>query len=156
MEEWLIILAKAFFTGCAAVGFGILFNTPKKNLFVIFGGGAIAGLMKYSILYFTPGMVISATFFATLAMGGYTMAIASKRHEPQLIFAIPCVIPLVPGAFAYRTMLGLIKLSGQMGPDYSTTISETVHNGAITLFTIMAFSVGVIITNWGEKTLKRK
>jgi uncharacterized membrane protein YjjB (DUF3815 family) len=156
MEEWIYILLKAFFSGCAALGFGILFNVPKKNLYVIWIGGAIVGLVKFTILYFTPSSIILATFWSSLILGVYSMIMAHKRHESQMIIAIPCVIPLVPGAFAYRTMLGLIKLSGQIGPEYSRTLSETVHDGAVTLFIIMAFSIGIIITNRIGKDITKK
>jgi uncharacterized membrane protein YjjB (DUF3815 family) len=62
-----------------------------------------------------------------------------------MIFAIPSVIPLVPGVFAYRTMLGLMKLTGNIGSDYSQVLSETIHNGVITLFVILALSLGVTV-----------
>ncbi|OIR12116.1 hypothetical protein GALL_63670 [mine drainage metagenome] len=62
-----------------------------------------------------------------------------------MIFAIPSVIPLIPGVFAYRTMLGLIKLTGNIGADYNQILSETVNNGAKTLFIIMSLSLGVAI-----------
>ena len=62
-----------------------------------------------------------------------------------MIFAIPSVIPLVPGVFAYHTMFGIIKLTGSIGSDYALTLSETVYNGVTTLFIIMAISLGVAI-----------
>ena len=62
-----------------------------------------------------------------------------------MVFAIPAVIPLIPGVFAYRTMLGLMKLTGAIGPDYNIIISETVNNGAKTLFIIMSLAIGVAV-----------
>lgn len=145
MEEWTNILFKAFWCGCAAIGFGILFNVPKKNLAAVWVGGAIVGLVKFSVLLYVPSSIILASFMAALIVGIYSMIIAFMRHEAQMIFAIPSVIPLVPGAFAYRTMFGLIKLSGNVGADFSRTLSEAVHNGVFILFIIMAFTIGVII-----------
>ena len=51
----------------------------------------------------------------------------------------------MPGVFAYRFMLGLIKLTGSIGPDYIQTISETVSNGSKTLFIIMSLAMGVAV-----------
>ena len=93
MEEWITIMLKAFFCGWAALGFGILFNVPKKNLVHAWTGGAIVGLVKFTILHFTPPSIILATFLASLVLGFYTIVIAYNRQEPQLIFAIPCIIP---------------------------------------------------------------
>ena len=145
MTELITVLFKAFWVGCAAFGFAILFNVPVKYLFAVWIGGAVVGLIKFGVLlYFSPSIIL-ATFLAALVMGIYSVVVAHIFHEPPMIFAIPPVIPLVPGAFAYRTMYGLIKLSGNVDADYSSTLSETVRNGALTLFIIMAFIIGVII-----------
>ncbi|WP_301930041.1 hypothetical protein [Ferruginibacter sp.] len=42
-------------------------------------------------------------------------------------------------------MLGLIKLTGAIGPDYQAIISDTVNNGAKTLFVIMSLAMGVAV-----------
>jgi len=89
--------------------------------------------------------VIQSSFFAALAVGIFSVPVAHWRHEPPMIFAIPSVIPLIPGVFAYRTMIGLIKLTGKVGDDYSLTLSQTVNNGVTTLFIIMAIAIGVSI-----------
>jgi hypothetical protein len=41
-------------------------------------------------------------------------------------------------------MLGLIKLTGAIGPEYSNIISETVRHGVLTLFIVMAIAMGVV------------
>lgn len=156
MAEWINILFKAFWCGWAAVGFGILFNVPMKNLWAIWIGGAIVGLVKFCVLFFSPSSVIIASFIASLLLSVYCMIIARKLHEPELIFAIPSVIPLVPGVFAYRTMLGFIKLSGNIGADFSHILNETVHNGTVTLFIILSFTIGVIIPYQFEKEITKR
>jgi len=39
----------------------------------------------------------------------------------------------------------LIKLSSAAAGDFTTTLADTAHNGALTLFIIMAFTIGIII-----------
>jgi uncharacterized membrane protein YjjB (DUF3815 family) len=107
-------------------------------------GGAIGGFLKFGLLQFSLGVVF-ASFVGAAAVGILSIPIAHFRHVPPMIFAIPSVIPLIPGVFAYRTMLGLIKLTGNIGPDYSTILSETVNNGSKTLFIIMSLAMGVAI-----------
>ena len=51
----------------------------------------------------------------------------------------------LPGVFAYRTMLGFIKLADKIEDDYTGILSETVHSGVTTLFIIMAIAIGVAI-----------
>ncbi|OQP40081.1 hypothetical protein A4H97_17875 [Niastella yeongjuensis] len=156
MPELLNVLFKSFWVGCAAFGFGILFNVPKKYLAVVWLGGAIVGFIKFSVLLYISSSIILATFLAALVVGIYSVIIAYVRNEPPMIFAIPPVIPLVPGAFAYRTMYGLIKLTGNVDAEFSRTLSETVRNGALTLFIIMSFTIGVIIPYEIGKEISRK
>jgi uncharacterized membrane protein YjjB (DUF3815 family) len=156
MTALIPVLVKAFWVGCAAFGFAILFNVPKKYLAAVWLGGAITGLIKFGVLLYISSSIILATFLAALTVGIYSVIIAHVYHEPPMIFAIPPVIPLVPGAFAYRTMYGLIKLTGKVDADFSQTLAETVRNGALTLFIIMAFTIGVIIPYEVGKDLSKR
>jgi uncharacterized membrane protein YjjB (DUF3815 family) len=156
MTEFVNVLFKAFWVGWAALGFAILFNVPRKYLAAVWIGGAMVGLIKYGVLLYTSVSIIPATFLAALAVGTYSVIIAHIRHEPPMIFAIPPVIPLVPGAFAYRTMYGLIKLSGNVDADFSRTLSETVRNGVLTLFIILSFTIGIIIPYEVGKDILKK
>lgn len=142
--DWILVLSKAFWCGWGAVGFGILFNVPPRTLLAIWIGGAIGGMLKFSLLQLSVGVVL-ASFAGALAIGISSIPIAHFRHVPPMIFAIPSVIPMVPGVFAYRTMLGLIKLTGTIGPDYNQVLSETINNGSKTLFIIMSLAMGVTI-----------
>jgi uncharacterized membrane protein YjjB (DUF3815 family) len=146
MEMLLIILAKAFWCGWAALGFSLLFNAPVRALLPVWNCGFLAGLVKFSLLHPALGAgIIMASFLASLAIGLVSIPVAHLRHVTPMIFAIPAVIPLVPGTFAYRTMLGLMKLTGKVGADYSSILDETVHNGVTTLFIILALSLGAAV-----------
>ncbi|PWT98335.1 MAG: hypothetical protein C5B52_12350 [Bacteroidetes bacterium] len=156
MADWINILLKAFWCGSAAVGFGILFNVAKENLIVVMLGGFIVGLIKFSALKYVSPSIVLASFLAALVMGIYSMIIAQIRHEPLMTYATPSVIPLVPGVFAYRTMFGLIKLSSAAGDEYSRILSDTARNGALTLFIILSFVLGIIIPYQIGKDISRK
>ena len=146
MTEWFVIITKAIWCGFAGLGFGVLFNVPVRALLPVWVGGFIAGLVKFSILHIATGAgMTAASFAAALTVGFLSLLIAYLLRVPPLIFAIPSVIPLIPGAFAYRTMLGLMKLTGNIGSDYTLLLSETVYNGVTTLFVIMALSLGVTV-----------
>ncbi len=142
--DFTTILLKAFWCGWGAVGFGILFNVPPRTLFALYIGGAIGGFLKFYLLSMSVGVVLSS-FVGASVIGILSIPTAHFRHVPPMIFAIPSVIPLIPGIFAYRTMLGLIKLSGTLGVDYNTIMAETVNNGVKTLFIIMSLAMGVAI-----------
>lgn len=138
------ILAKAFWCGWAALGFGILFNSPSRILWLLWLCGAIAGCTKFSLMGFGYGIVLSS-FVAASCVGILSIPLSHTGHTPSIIIAIPSVIPLVPGVFAYRSMLGLMKLAQSMNKDYVKILSDTVHYGCQTLFIVVALAIGVTI-----------
>jgi len=142
--DWVTILERAFWCGWGALGFSILFNVPPRTIFAIWILGALGGFFKFTLLQLSAGVVL-ASFTAAVAVGFSCIPIAHFRHAPPMIFAIPAVIPMVPGVFAYRFMLGLMKLTGDIGSDYNDILAETINNGARTLFIIMSLAIGVAV-----------
>jgi uncharacterized membrane protein YjjB (DUF3815 family) len=143
MNLLLDILPKAFWCGCGALGFAVLFNTPGRALLPIYLCGFMAGFIKFSVLHpMAGGGPIIASMAAASAVGFASLPMAHWRHVPPVIISIPSVIPLVPGSAAYRTMLGLIKYIRQTDLD---VLGETFHNGLLTLFIILALALGVTL-----------
>ena len=144
--EILMILEKGIWFGFAALGFAILFNVPQRTLLIIWLIGAAGGLTKLILMQSNIGIVI-ATFAGASLVGILSVYAAHNKHAPPLVFSIPSVIPMIPGAFAYRMMLGLMKLSSTAvsTETYSQTLSETTSNGLKALFILMALAVGVAI-----------
>ena len=144
--EILMILEKGIWFGFAALGFAILFNVPQRTLLIIWLIGATGGLTKLMLMQCDIGIVIS-TFAGASLVGILSVYAAHNKHAPPLVFSIPSVIPMIPGAFAYRMMLGLMKLAGTAVPNdtYYQTLAETTSNGLKTMFILMALAVGVAI-----------
>ena len=144
--EILMILEKGIWFGFAALGFAILFNVPQRTLLIIWSIGALGGILKLVFMQLNIGIVI-ASFAGAALVGILSVYAAHNKHAPPLVFSIPAVIPMVPGAFAYRMMLGLIKLSGTelSSNTYYQTLAETTSNGLKSMFILMALAVGVAV-----------
>ena len=143
MSDVFDILFKAFWCGWAATGFAILFNAPVRALWAIYLFGFIGGLVKYLVLYpAVGGGVIVASLAAASAVGFLSIPAAHWRHVPPVVLGIPAVIPLVPGSFAYRSMLGLIRFINHQD---MKVISDAIHNGLMTVFIILVLSLGVTL-----------
>ncbi|MCX6239654.1 MAG: threonine/serine exporter family protein [Bacteroidia bacterium] len=142
----LMILEKGIWFGFAALGFAVLFNVPQRALMIIWLIGAAGGLTKLIMMQCNIGIVI-ATFAGASLVGILSVSAAHNKHAPPLVFSIPSVIPMIPGAFAYRMMLGLMKLSGTAisNDNYYQTLAETTSNGLKALFILLALAVGVAI-----------
>lgn len=144
--HWLELIEKGFWGGWAAIGFAVLFNVPARALWSVYMLGFIGVLAKFSLLEFNVHVVLAALIGASL-VGIFSIKAAHKKHAPPLIFAIPSVIPLVPGIFAYKTMLGIISLTEKVGDNYNQILADTINNGTKATFIIMALAVGVSIPN---------
>jgi uncharacterized membrane protein YjjB (DUF3815 family) len=65
-------------------------------------------------------------------------------HCPAEVFSFPSLLPMIPGLFAYRTILSLIKFMQNTNPIKNQGfIMDFFHNGITTLFILLALVVGV-------------
>lgn len=143
MENWLLFIDRWFWLGIGATGFAILFNVPRRTILTIFLLGAFGGILKFIILELS-GSIILGSFFGAMLVGFASITAAHYKHAPPFVLAIPAVIPMVPGAFTYRAMLGIIHLTGKI--DHNTFLSileDTVDNGLKAFFVLAALSLGV-------------
>ncbi len=139
------ILEKSVWAGIAAIGFAILFNVPRRVIFSIWALGALGGLIKFSAMQFDIRIVF-ASFLSATAIGILSIQMAHKRNSPPLVFFVPSVIPMIPGVFAYKMMLGLIALANIENTDvFTQTLMETVKNGATAMFILISLGTGVAI-----------
>lgn len=142
---FLEILIKSFWAGIAAIGFAILFNVPRRTLFPIWSIGAMGGLIKFTAMNYEMGVVF-ASFLGAVAVGVAAIQMAHLKDSPPLVFSIPSVIPMVPGVFAYKFMLGMIALTSIEKTDiYLQTLIETVNNGSKMMFVLISLGTGVAI-----------
>lgn len=141
--EWLFFLEKGLWFGLAAVGFAVLFNVPARTLVSIFIMAALGGLTKTIMIHLESNVIVASFTGATL-IGFLSITFAHRKHAPPPIFSIPAVIPMVPGIFAYRMMLGLISLAGKIEPTtYTQILSETINNGLKVMLILMSLAGGV-------------
>lgn len=138
------IIKQFFFSFMSTIGFAVLFNSPKKS--VIHAGlvGAI-GWMFYYITIIRTNSYVAATFLGALTVGLLGEAFARVYKKPATLYITSGIIPLVPGAGAYYTMLYLIE------NDFSSAASKGVE----TFFIAAAISMGIIISSIFSKSIKR-
>ena len=143
--EILILLEKGIWFGFAALGFAIVFNVPQRTLITIYFLAAVGGLFKVFLL--KAGIdVIIASFLGASLIGVLSIPAAHNKHAPPLVFSIPALIPMVPGVFGYRTMLGIMKLATEINNDnYSLIVNQTINNGIKTILITLALAAGASI-----------
>lgn len=141
--EWVLFFEKGFWFGMAAVGFAVLFNVPARALLAVFILAAAGGLTRTIMIQNEANIVVS-TLLGAMLIGFMSILFAHKKHAPPPVFAIPAVIPMVPGILAYKMTLGLINLAGDIHQEtYNQILSETVNNGLKVALILMSLAGGV-------------
>jgi len=138
-----LLLLDGLMAAIAAIGFAVISNPPKNAILV----SAILAALGHSLRFFLikSGQDISlATFVAATFIGLLSILFARIIHCPAEVFSFPSLLPMIPGMFAYRTILSLIRFM-QNSDTIKTQgfMLDFFHNGLTTLFILLALVVGV-------------
>lgn len=120
----------AFF---ATMGFAMFFNCPKRILtMACFVSGIIWVIYKYLVL--NTDNVILAGFTASFILGLLSEICARKFKTPAILFILPGLVPMIPGAGTYYSMYYLIY------GEYKTFQSVASE----TFYILIALALGVV------------
>jgi uncharacterized membrane protein YjjB (DUF3815 family) len=137
-----LLLQDAFWSGLAAAGFAILFNVPQRVLIGCALCGAAGHAARTLLIHVGFEFELATLFGATII--GFMGVMAARRWQvPVLIYGISAGVTLVPGAFAYRTMLGILELSTADPTVGEAALLSTVINGIKTGLTLGAIATGI-------------
>jgi len=144
MMDFLKIIELALWTGIAGVGFGILFNIPRKAILTVFILGFGVGLIKTVLLNLGLNIVL-ASFIAALFVGVFSMPLAHKIHQPPVVFSIPAVIPMIPGYYAYKTVLAMMSFTFmEVATEKRLALLDAIFsNGFTMLFILISLTLGI-------------
>ena len=125
---------QAAFGALAAWGFGVLFNFDWRSLIWCSALGALA-LAVRTVALAGGWSLEAASFAASLAAGAVVALSARQRGEGADMIALAGCIPMVPGAFFGKAILGL----------FSVTAPAPAHAEETAIFAIVAIT-RVILT----------
>jgi len=142
-EMFRLVIFDAILAAVAAIGFAVISNPSRKAIFV----SALLAAIGHSLRFFLikSGLDITlATFVAATAIGLLSVAFARIIHCPAEVFSFPSLLPMIPGMFAYRTILSLIKFMQNTDSKLDQVfIMDFFHNGMTAMFILFALVVGV-------------
>lgn len=135
-------IVQFIFAFLSTAGFAVFFNIPKDSVFKSSICGAI-GWVVYIILTSSYSSTIRAALIAAITVGLVGEFMAKKYKKPATIFTIPGIIPLVPGAGMYYTMLAIIDKN----------FIGAAEAGTEAIFTAIAIAIGIIISSSFSRAL---
>lgn len=128
-----------------AVCWGILFGTPKKILVVAGLLGGLGHSLRFVMLQLDFGL-ISATLAGSVFIGLLGIVVAHRVHNPPVVFTMPACITMIPGMYAYKTMLAGMKITDlatvESDPSLMTTMA---HNLTLTMSLLFTLAIGICI-----------
>jgi len=139
-----LILTDAFWSGLAALGFAVLFNAPRRTLLGCVACGAVGHAVRSMMLEHFGLGIIPATLVGAVVVGFGAVLFAARWGAPAPIFSVCGVIPMVPGVFAYQTMLGILALATETPTSGDTLLVETTINAIKTTLVLGSLAIGII------------
>lgn len=133
----------------SAMGFSMIFNIPRRLLWVVAIGGIIAVCTRNFVnlgpsndnIGLDMGLAIGSLAGSTLISLVCVKAV-HWFHVPHHVISIPSVIPMVPGVLMYRALVAIIEMQGVIGE-----LTNAVKFGMGSAITIMCIAIGVAIPN---------
>ncbi len=97
------LLLQGLFGFVATAGFGILFNVPRRALFICGLIGAAGHLLRFVLRQLGVSNEL-ATFCGAFLVGMVGYWQARQMRVPRLIFTVTGIISMVPGIPAYEVI----------------------------------------------------
>jgi len=120
----------------STVGFAIIFHVPKRAILPASLVGAL-GWVTYMYAHSLGYSKIIAAFLAAFTVGILGYFCARFLHDALTVFVLPGILPLVPGAGMYYTMLAVVE------SDYALMLSKAGE----TMLLAGAIAVGLMLAS---------
>jgi len=132
----------AIFAALPAVGFAMVFNVPRHTLLYCAFGGAIAYSSRYFLMDINFSIELS-TFIASTLVGVISVYWSRKFIVPRPVYTIASIIPLLPGTYAFTSIINLIEMNSKgVTPEL---ISMFVDNSLKSIIILGAIGFGLAL-----------
>lgn len=146
-DVFLELAERIFWSMWISIGFALLFNTPRRALWITGLLGGVGWGIKFMLLgTVMPEQIVITSFLGACAVGLLAVYFAHRVHTPPIVFTIPAVINMIPGKFGYEFMMNIIKIVTVQTPEDETLdlLFKTFKLGLQTGFITMCLAFGVI------------
>lgn len=146
MTDQIIRIAIAVASGViGSVGFALIFGVAKKH-FIYAVGSSLLSCLAFELVFALGGGIFMSAFIGAGLTAAYSDIMAHKIKTPATVMIIIGIIPLVPGARLYYTMLGIVRDDMEM-------LSK---NGESALLIAAGIAVGIIVVTAISKPINAK
>jgi uncharacterized membrane protein YjjP (DUF1212 family) len=133
----------ALFSALAALGYLFLFNVPARIAWACVVCGIASHTARTLCLHLGVD-IVSGTLIGALAVGFLAQGFARHFRAPAVAFAFPGVVAMIPGAFAFRAVIGCLQIVHTGAAAATALVTETLALAATCLLMVAAIAVGIV------------
>ena len=126
----------------SAMGFSMIFNIQRRLLWVVAVGGMLAVCTRNFVNFELGYGPVVGSFMGALVVSLIAVKAVHWFHVPNHVLTIPSVIPMIPGVLMYRSLFGLINMTGVVGE-----VTAVVFNGINASLIVICIALGVAVPN---------
>ncbi len=153
-EFALSILADGFFAAVAAIGFSVISNPPRKAIPICALLAAVGHGLRFVLVNNTSMGIVVSTCIASFLIGLLSIFFAKRVYCPAEVFAFPALLPMIPGMYAYKTVLFLMQFFQTSDEKVLfDTLIGIFDNGLKTGFILLALVAGIALSLYREQAL---
>ena len=151
----LSLLRDGLLAAIAAIGFSVISDPPRRTIPFCALLAALGHATRYLLIHTLNWDIMTASFFGALVIGLVCVGFSYWLHCPTTTLYIPALLPMIPGMYAYRTIIAITQFMGCAG-DSATAMHymlEVFTNGMVTASVVFALAVGaslptLILRKW--------
>lgn len=136
-EQLILYLVQGITIIIGTAAFSLIFRIRLRMLPFAALGGFLAWLVWRMTSDFLLFNAFTSNLFAALCVTGYSEILARVLKTPSTIFLTPSILPLVPGANIYSTLVALVD-GDRAG---------FAHYGTLTLQVGVGIAAGIIVAS---------
>jgi uncharacterized membrane protein YjjP (DUF1212 family) len=132
----------AIFSSLAVVGYTFLFNVPARMAWACVICGVASHTTRTLCVHLGVD-IIAGTLIGALVVGFLAQVFARYFHAPSAAFAFPGVVAMVPGAYAFRAVIGSLHIAHAAATPQMMT--DTLTLGITIILMIGAIAIGIAV-----------
>lgn len=145
IDTMLDIVLVAMLAAVSGMGFAFGAN-PTRRMILVSGVLATLGYITRLALLASGVGLATSTLCAALTISLLSIPCSHHWHTPAEMFTIPALIPMVPGLYAYRTILGFMQFLENVSPaQRQAYLVDIIFNGVTTFFVMWALVIGATL-----------
>jgi uncharacterized membrane protein YjjP (DUF1212 family) len=140
--ELLSVPEDALFSALAALGYVFLFNVPRRIAWAAVVCGVASHTLRTLCMHLGVD-VVGGTLIGALAVGFLAQGFSQLFRAPAVAFAFPGVVAMIPGAFAFRMVIGCLQIVHAGAATDAALVTETLALTVTCILMVTAIAIGI-------------